>query len=51
MEVVRLNCEVDDSGWYEWMLIQWSSEPEARRRPEFDQLAELDYVASMHVEQ
>jgi hypothetical protein len=51
MEVVRLNCEVDDSGWYEWMLIRWSSEPEARRRPEVDQLAELDYVASMHVEQ
>jgi hypothetical protein len=38
MEVVRLNNEVEDSGWYEWMLIRWSSEPEASKRPLFDQL-------------
>ena len=38
IDVVRLNCEVDDSGWYEWMLMRWSSEPEARRRPDVDQL-------------
>ena len=38
MEVVRLNWDVDESGWYEWMLIRWSSEPEASRRPDVDQL-------------
>jgi hypothetical protein len=38
IDVVRLNWDVDDSGWYEWMLMRWSSEPEARRRPEVDQL-------------
>jgi hypothetical protein len=38
MDVVRLNCDVDDSGWYEWMLMRWSSEPEASSRPDVDQL-------------
>lgn len=38
MEVVRLNWYVEDSGWYEWMLMRWSSEPEANRRPDVDQL-------------
>lgn len=28
------------TGLYEWMLMRWSSEPEARRRPDRDQLAE-----------
>jgi hypothetical protein len=38
MDVVRLNCDADDSGWYEWMLMRWSSDPEASRRPDVDQL-------------
>lgn len=40
MDVVRLNCSVSEPGLYEWMLIRWSSEPEARRRPDLDQLAD-----------
>lgn len=28
----------EDSGWYEYMFKCWSSEPEAKRRPERDQL-------------
>jgi hypothetical protein len=40
MEVVKLNCSVSEPGLYEWMLMRWSSEPEARRRPDRDQLAE-----------
>jgi len=47
IEVVRLNCDVNDSGWYEWMLIRWSSEPEARRRPDVDQLVESDYATDV----
>jgi hypothetical protein len=43
MEVVRLNWDVDESGWYEWMLMRWSSEPEARRRPDVDQLHAVSY--------
>jgi hypothetical protein len=38
IDVVRLNCDKEDSGWYEWMLMRWSSEPEASRRPDVDQL-------------
>lgn len=39
MDVVRSNCETLFSGRYEWMLIRVSSEPEARRPPDFDQLS------------
>lgn len=45
MDVVKLNCSVSEPGLYEWMLMRWSSEPEARRRPDLDQLAEGQYVA------
>lgn len=38
IDVVRLNCSVSEPGLYAWMLIRWSSEPEARRRPDRDQL-------------
>lgn len=41
MDVVRLNCSVSEPGLYEWMLIRWSSEPEARRRPDRDQLLKV----------
>lgn len=41
MDVVRLNWEVEDSGWYEWMLMRWSSEPEASKRPDLDQLEDM----------
>jgi hypothetical protein len=44
MEVVRLNCSVSEPGLYAWMLIRWSSEPEARRRPDLDQLADSQLV-------
>ena len=43
IDVVRLNWDVDASGWYEWMLMRWSSEPEARRRPDVDQLHIVSY--------
>lgn len=36
--VERTKGEADDSGWYVWMLRCWSSEPEARKRPDRDQL-------------
>lgn len=36
--VVRANCEVESSGWYVWMLRCWSSDPEASKRPDLDQL-------------
>lgn len=41
MDVVRLNCSVSEPGLYEWMLMRWSSEPEARRRPDRDQLPKV----------
>ena len=41
MEVVRLNCDVDDSGLYAWRLILWSSDPLASNLPEEDQLQRL----------